>query len=339
MKDNKPSMLTKAREVFKQIEETRMLIEDQTAEHNKKKLLEELRRELWRLSQANDPSEFMLTKKEVDRLKQLKAAIQKIQAMLHQLEEDDYGLDDLESNSSPLLQKIKLEKRLFSFWEESENILRRCPQYTGDTIYIKEFVYQRSNLPATVNQAVSTYFKAYLNKLRKYEAAKNRIRGSTADKKKVPQIDVIELNKYLQAEISKSTPTFKLSNELVDRIFTDLINEQKNRRLFQFFDQQFYYESQNSHEVMPDEGCSEELDKKLKANEERRETDLDKLEQEFVVKQHEQIGDKEIVEGFDGDNLIQLDDDDEDEDDDDEDEDDDDDDESEDEESGDDSLV
>lgn len=307
IKDDKPKLLTKAKDVLKRIHETKKILEKEKVDDNKMESLTELRRELWRFLCATDPSTFALTKSQITRLKKLRKAITKIQNILDSWKEADYNLDDLDNEDCPLVKKKKLEGLLLKYWKEHETILGRCPEQTGG--YIKKFVYQNSKLPPKVNEAVVGYFQAYLKKVEKFEDAVGRVRGNTANKKEVPMIDITGLMKFLQSEIDNSVPNFQLNNELVDEIFTDLIKEQKRRRWFQFSDQQFYYSFQNSSHIKIDEN-SENLNKKLQANKDKRENDLDKLMEEFTEKQRQQDGDEELIEGFDDNNLVKLDNDD-----------------------------
>lgn len=304
-------MLTKLKDVRNRIRMANHNLKNLAGgEENMKELLKELMRELMRFRAATDPFKLKLTKKEAERARKLKAAIDKLENMISNLQEAEYGMDDLDNDTCPYLQIPKLKRFLLTYWNEYETIIGRCPKLTGDENYFYKFEYKNDKLPTNVREAVERFFHDYINKIKKFDFAKGRVRGKASDKKEVPLLDIADLKKCLQTEIDKSAATFQLSNELVDEIFTDLIKEQKRRRLFKFVDGQYYYNFESTSVTMADES-SEELSKELQANKEKREQELDKLMEEFVDKQHEQNGREEVVEGFDDDNLIQLNEDDE----------------------------
>lgn len=295
--------LTQANDVRHCIENAKAMMEDQSSDANIKEQLRELIRELRRFRVVSNQSKVMEASKNAERSKELESKIKQLTDTIEDLRDADYGLDDLGSSTSPYARLVKLEHKLLSYWKEYENINGRCSKLTGDENFYYKFNYQNDNLPAKVNQAVSTFFQNYIKETKNFEKKISKL----GDKIEVPILDIVMLNKHLKEEIRKSAPTFKLHTDLLDKIYSDLIGEQKKRRLFQFADQQFYYNFYGSPEAMPDE-ASRELNKELQSNAEKRKKDMNKLMEEFNNKQFKQIGEKVKFDEFDDDYLFQLDD-------------------------------
>ena len=169
------------------------------------------------------------------------AAIGKVQDQIAICEKREMSLDDMEGES--LFTKLpKLKNTVVKLWKRREALMNRS-DFTGRKTF-QSFSYMGTgNLD--VDKLVQDYYYKLLNLFKsnenKFFEPKNQKRKSkpmprSAKSNNFAFFNIIDLKKYLVREIDEANINYILSDEMLLKIYKDLLEENKKRRLSDQFD-------------------------------------------------------------------------------------------------------
>lgn len=186
--------------------------------------------ELSRLMRKIEPSVELDKSKIAEKTKKLTLKINYLQKEISKIENETLGVDDLGSHSFytklPLLYKTMLK-----LWKKRETLLNRS--INSGQVYYKPFRYNGTD-NEQMNKIVENYFRNYLSSLISYEGCVIERKQKNVAKHELGKhfaiFNIMELKKALQVEIEKKKIAFNLTDEILTKIYKDLLLENKTRR-------------------------------------------------------------------------------------------------------------